>query len=308
MVGSIYLVSLAMPLKTDQAAVLPPSGVWADYVTLIKPRVNLLVLVTTVIGFHLGSLGRTDLALLFNTVVGTFLVASGAAAFNQLLERDVDGRMRRTVLRPLPDGRIGGAEAFWFATALSAVGLAQLWFGANWLAALIAAATLVSYALIYTPLKRVTSLATIIGAVPGALPPVIGWAAARQNLSLEAWVLFAIVFFWQMPHVLAISWLYREDYERGGIRVLPVEDPDGRSTGFQMVNYAAALVPVSLLPTAFGIAGQVYFVGALILGIAALWLAIRFARQRTPERARQLFYASLIYLPVLWVLMLANRA
>ncbi len=297
-----------MSHKTEEAAVLPTSRAWADYVTLSKPRVNLLVLVTTVIGFHLGNLGGTDLALLFNTVVGTFLVASGAAAFNQVLEREVDRRMRRTALRPLPDGRISTAEAFWFATALSAIGLAQLWFGANWLAALVAAATLVSYSLIYTPLKKVTSLATIVGAVPGALPPVIGWAAARQTLSIEAWVLFAIVFFWQMPHVLAISWLYREDYERGGIRVLPVEDPDGRSTAFQMVNYAAALVPVSLLPTAFGIAGRVYFIGALVLGLAALWLAIRFARQRTTERARQLFYASLIYLPVLWVLMLANRA
>ena len=219
-----------MSTKSDQTAVLPTSRAWADYVTLIKPRVNLLVLVTTVIGFHLGNLGGTDLPLLFNTVVGTFLVASGAAAFNQVLERDVDARMRRTMQRPLPDGRIGSAEAFWFATALSAIGLAQLWFGANPLAALVAVATLVSYALIYTPLKKVTSLATVVGAVPGALPPVIGWAAARDTLSIEAWVLFAIVFFWQMPHVLAISWLYRDDYERGGIRVLPVEEPDGRST------------------------------------------------------------------------------
>ena len=296
-----------MSSNSDRAAVLSTSAL-TDYVTLIKPRVNLLVLVTTVIGFHLGNLGGTDLALLFNTVAGTFLVASGAAAFNQVLERDVDGRMRRTLQRPLPDGRISSTDALWFATALSAVGLAQLWFGANGLAALVAAATLVSYALIYTPLKRVTSLATIVGAVPGALPPVIGWAAARGTLSIEAWVLFAIVFFWQMPHVLAISWLYRDDYERGGIRVLPVEDPDGRSTAFQMVNYAAALVPVSLLPTAFGIAGRVYFVGALVLGVAALWLAVRFARHHSPERARQLFYASLIYLPVLWILMLANRA
>jgi protoheme IX farnesyltransferase len=166
----------------------------------------------------------------------------------------------------------------------------------------------VSYALIYTPLKKVTSLATVVGAVPGALPPVIGWAAARGALSIEAWVLFAIVFFWQMPHVLAISWLYRDDYERGGIRVLPVEDPDGRSTAFQIVSYAAALVPVSLLPAAFGMAGRVYLVGAIVLGVAALALAVRFAQQHTPERARQLFYASLIYLPVLWVLMLANRA
>ena len=296
-----------MSPNTDQTAALPTSRAWADYVTLIKPRVNLLVLVTTVIGFHLGNLGGTDLALLFNTVVGTFLVASGAAAFNQLLERDVDAKMRRTMQRPLPDGRIGSVEAFWFATALSAIGLAQLWLGANHLAALVAVATLVSYALIYTPLKKVTSLATVVGAVPGALPPVIGWAAARGTLSIEAWVLFGIVFFWQMPHVLAISWLYREDYERGGIRVLPVEDPDGRSTAFQMVSYAAALVPVSLLPTAVGMAGRVYFAGALVLGIAALALAVRFAQQHTPERARQLFYASLIYLPVLWVLMLANR-
>ena len=295
-----------MSTKSDQTAVLLTSA-WADYVTLIKPRVNLLVLVTTVIGFHLGNLGSTDLGLLFNTVVGTFLVASGAAAFNQVLERDVDGRMRRTMQRPLPDGRIGSAEAFWFATALSAIGLAQLWFGANRLAALVAVATLVSYALIYTPLKKVTSLATVVGAVPGALPPVIGWAAARNTLSIEAWVLFAIVFFWQMPHVLAISWLYRDDYERGGIRVLPVEEPDGRSTASQIVTYAAALVPVSLLPTVIGIAGSIYFAGAVVLGLAALALAVRFALERTPEHARQLFYGSLIYLPVLWVLMLADR-
>ncbi len=297
-----------MSQESEQTAVLPTGRAWADFVTLTKPRVNLLVLVTTVIGFHLGNLGGTDLALLFHTVVGTFLVACGAAAFNQILERDVDARMRRTMLRPLPDGRLSSVEAFWFATALSAIGVAQLWFGANWLAAMVAVVTLVSYALIYTPLKKITSLATIVGAVPGALPPVIGWAAARETLSIEAWVLFAIVFLWQMPHVLAISWIYREDYERGGIRVLPVGDPDGRSTAFQMVNYAAALVPVSLLPTAVGISGRVYFAGAIVLGVAGLALAVRFAQQRTPQRARLVFYGSLIYLPLLWVLMLANRA
>jgi protoheme IX farnesyltransferase len=167
--------------------------------------------------------------------------------------------------------------------------------------------TLASYALVYTPLKRVTSLATIIGAVPGALPPVIGWAASRGSVGLEAWVLFAIVFVWQMPHVLAVSWLYREDYARGGIRVLPVEDPNGRSTAFQMVNYAAALVPVSLMPTVVGIAGRTYLAGAIILSIALLAMTIRFARNRTPEGARRLFAASLVYLPVLWVLMLADR-
>jgi protoheme IX farnesyltransferase len=296
-----------MSPSSEQAAVAPATRQWADFVTLTKPRVNLLVLVTTVIGFHLGNRTGADLALLFHTVVGTFLVASGAAAFNQVLERDVDGRMRRTMQRPLPDGRVGSREATVFAAALSVGGVLQLWLGANGLAALVAVATIVSYALVYTPLKRVTSLATVVGAVPGALPPVIGWAAARGELSFEAWVLFAIVFFWQMPHVLAVSWLYREDYARGGIRVLPVEEPDGRSTGQQVVNYAAALIPVSLLPTVVGLAGRVYFVGAVVLGILALALAVRFAQQRTPERARQLFYASLVYLPVLWVLMLANR-
>ena len=283
------------------------SRVWADYVTLTKPRVNLLVLVTTTIGFHLGSAGRTDLALLFHTVVGTYLVASGAAAFNQVLERDVDALMRRTMTRPLPGGRLSTKDAILFAAALSVAGIVELWLGANWLAAAVAMVTLASYALVYTPLKRVTSLATVIGAVPGALPPVIGWAASRGSIGLEAWVLFAIVFFWQMPHVLAVSWLYREDYARGGIRVLPVEDPDGRSTAFQMVNYAAALVPVSLMPTVVGISGRVYLGGAIVLGVALLALAIRFGRNRTPEGARRLFAASLVYLPVLWVLMLADR-
>jgi heme o synthase len=265
------------------------------------------VLVTTTIGFHLGNLGRTDLALLFHTVVGTFLVASGAAAFNQVLERDVDARMRRTMARPLPSGRVSATDATLFAAALSLTGILQLGFGANWLAATLATITLASYALVYTPLKRVTSLATIIGAVPGALPPVIGWAASRGSIGVEAWVLFAIVFFWQMPHVLAVSWLYREDYARGGIRVLPVEDPNGRSTAFQMVNYAAALVPISLLPTVVGIAGRAYLAGAIVLGVALLAMTIRFARNRTPEGARRLFGASLVYLPILWVLMLADR-
>ena len=295
-------------LISKAAVATSNSRAWADFVTLTKPRVNLLVLVTTIIGFHLGNAGGgVDYALLFNTVVGTFLVAGGAAAFNQVLERDVDAKMSRTMGRPLPDGRLGAREAAWFAAALSVTGLLQIGFGANWLAAGIAAATLGSYALVYTPLKRVTSLATVIGAVPGALPPMIGWAASRGSLSLEAWVLFAIVFFWQMPHVLAISWMYREDYERGGVRVLPVGDPDGRSTAFQMVNYSAALIPASLLPTIVGLAGRAYFAGAILLGLGMLALAIGFAQDRTPIRARRLFLASLVYLPLLWVLMLANR-
>ena len=288
-------------------AVVRPSP-WSDFFALTKPRVNLLVLVTAVVGFHLGNTAGTSHALLVHTVLGTFLVASGAAVFNQVLERETDSRMRRTRSRPLPDGRLGLGEASLFATALSVIGLLELGFGANWLAAGVAAVTLVSYVLVYTPLKRVTSLATIVGAVPGALPPVIGWAAARGSLTVEAGVLFAIVFFWQLPHVLAIAWMFREDYERGAVRVLPVEEPDGRSTSLQIVNYAAALVPVSLLPTVVGLAGRVYFVGALALGIGVLLLAIRFARGRSGAHAKQLFYGSLAYLPVLWVLMLADRA
>jgi protoheme IX farnesyltransferase len=295
-------------LNSGPAAVLSRSQPrpWSDFVTLTKPRVNLLVLVTATIGFHLGNRGGTDFALLFHTVCGTFLVASGAAVFNQVLERDVDALMHRTRMRPLPDGRVGALEAALFGALLSAAGLLELGFGANWLAAAVAAATLGSYSLIYTPLKRVTSLSTIVGAVPGALPPVIGWAAARGALTIEAWVLFAIVFFWQMPHVLAVSWMYRDDYERGGIRVLPVVDPHGRSTAFQMVNYAAALIPVSLLPTVIGLAGRVYFAGAVVLGLGLLLLAVRFARLHTLQTARHLFYGSLVYLPILWVLLLAN--
>lgn len=300
------------PAETGATVPLPAAEgrvrVVNDFLTLTKPRVNLLVLATTLIGFYLGSFGTIDVGLLVHTVVGTTLVAAGAAAFNQVLERDIDRLMRRTQSRPLPAGRLGISEAGWFALALSLVGLVELLVGANALAAGVAFVTIASYALVYTPLKTRTSLATVVGAVPGALPPMIGWAAATRTLSIEAWVLFSIVFFWQMPHVLAISWMYREDYERGGIRVLPVEEPDGASTSRQAVTYAAALIPVSLLPTIVGLSGGFYFGAAAVLGAAQLVLAIQFARQRSRERARRLFFASLVYLPVLWGLLVVDRA
>jgi heme o synthase len=278
-----------------------------DFLSLTKPRVNLLVIMTTLIGFHLGAAGSLDPWLLVHTLVGTALVASGAAAFNQVLERDTDRLMRRTRLRPLPDGRLGLLEAGSFALTLSVAGLVELAIGANLLAAAVAFTTLASYALIYTPLKKITSLSTVIGAVPGALPPMIGWAAATGSLTIDAWTLFSIVFFWQMPHVLAVSWMYREDYERAGIRVLPVIEPDGASTARQSVTYAAALIPVSLLPTLIGLAGGVYFAIALVLGVTLLLLCVDFARNRSRGRARRLFLASLLYLPVLWFLLVANR-
>jgi protoheme IX farnesyltransferase len=299
----------AAPVEGSAPVAVPGAhrGAYVDFLALTKPRVNVLVLITTLIGFHLGTSGAIDLLLLVHTVMGTALVAGGAAALNQVLERDSDRLMRRTQARPLPAGRLSMSEAGSFGLALAVIGLAQLALGANRLAALVAFATIASYALVYTPLKRRTSLATVIGAVPGALPPVIGWAGASGSLSIEAWVLFAIVFVWQMPHVLAISWMYREDYERGGIRVLPVEEPDGASTSRQTVSYAAVLIPVTLLPTAVGLAGGLYLAGALVLGVALLALAIAFARERTAAHARRLFVASLLYLPVLWVLMLADR-
>ena len=278
----------------------------ADFLALTKPRLNFLVVATTLAGYYLGA-SEFDPATLLHTVVGTALVAGGAAAFNEIIERDTDGLMRRTRTRPLPDHRMSVATATWFALAISILGLLQLALGANRLAAGVAFATLASYALIYTPLKSRTALSTLVGGVPGALPPMIGWAAARGNLSLEAWVLFGIVFMWQMPHFLAIAWLCREDYARAGLPMLPVVEPDGRSTGQQAVLYAAVLLPISLLPTLIGLAGRVYFVGAAVMGVAFLALAVRFAQDRNNSTARRLFLGSISYLPLLWGLMLGNH-
>lgn len=278
----------------------------ADFVALTKPRLNFLVIVTTAAGYYLGS-ASFDPSLLFHTIVGTALVAGGAAAFNEIFERDTDALMRRTRTRPLPDGRMSTATAVWFALVVSAVGLLQLALGANLLAAGVALATLTSYALVYTPLKRRTSLSTLVGGIPGGLPPMIGWAAATGTLSLGSWVLFAIVFLWQMPHFLAIAWLCREDYARAGLPMLPVVEPDGRSTSQQVVLYATVLVPVSLTPMLIGLAGRVYFVGAAVLGLAFLALAVQFARRRNNETARRLFLGSISYLPLLWGLLLGNH-
>ena len=278
----------------------------ADFLALTKPRLNLLVVATTLAGYYLGA-ERFDPGLLTSTVVGTALVAGGATAFNQIFERNTDALMRRTRTRPLPGGRMRVVTAVWFALALSLGGLALLAVGANRLAAGVAAATLLSYALVYTPLKSKTSLSTLVGGVPGGLPAMIGWAAATNTLSAEAWVLFAIVFLWQMPHFLAIAWLCREDYARAGLPMLPVVEPDGRSTGRQVVLYASVLVPVSLAPTLVGLAGRVYFGGALILGLIFLGFAVQFARQRTNDTARRLFLGSISYLPLLWGLMLGNH-
>ena len=251
--------------------------------------------------------GGADAAVVLATVLGTALVASGASAFNQVIERDSDLLMRRTRLRPVPDGRLQPREGWVFASVLSLGGLIVLAAGANTLSAAVALATLLSYAAVYTPLKRRTSFATVIGAVPGALPPVIGWAAATNTLSRGGWVLFGILFLWQLPHFLAIAWMYREDYARAGFPMLPVIEPDGHSTGLQAVIYTAALLPLSLAPTLVGMAGPSYFAGAFALTLIFLGLSIQFARTRAVPDARRLFFGSIIYLPLLWILMIAAR-
>lgn len=279
----------------------------ADFVTLTKPRLNFLVLITTLGGMYIAAPDGVALPVLFHALVGTALVAGGAAALNQVWERDTDGLMRRTRRRPIPGGRLRAVDGAWFGTLLSAAGLIELTWKVNPLASAVAAATLVSYVFVYTPLKTRTSLSTLIGAVPGALPPVIGWAAATGTISIGAIVLFGIVFFWQMPHFLAIAWLYRDDYRQARIPLLPVLEPDGRRTGQQALLYAAALWPVSLLPAAIGLADVPYSVLATLLGAGLIALSAMFARERTILSARRLFLYSIIYLPLLWTALVLDR-
>ena len=279
----------------------------ADYVTLTKPRLNFLVLLTTAAAYSLGSRPNAVLADLAHTLAGTFLVAAGASALNQVWERNTDRLMRRTRLRPLADMRLSPTEGTVFGLVLTVAGLADLAFFVNLLSSAVALLTAASYLLFYTPLKLRTSLSTIVGAVPGALPAVIGWAAATNTLSIEGWVLFGIVFMWQMPHFLAIAWLYRDDYARAGMPLLPVIEPDGRSTGRQAVLYTAALIPVSMLPTGVGLATAWYLAGALSLGAVLMVLSLEFSSRRTIDTARRLFFGSILYLPILWALLVFDH-
>ena len=290
------------------AAALPQTHARSrDFVALAKPRLNLLVVASTLVGYAMAPGVPLGVLAVCGLLLGTGLVAGGASAFNQVLERDLDALMRRTRARPLPDQRLQPLEGMLFGTALTIAGLLLIVASSNVLAATVALATLLSYAVVYTPLKRRTSFATVIGAIPGALPPIIGWAAVEGSLPAQSWTLFGIMFLWQLPHFLAIAWMYREDYARAGYPMLPVIEPDGRSTGRQAAVYAAALVPVSLAPTLMRMTGEVYFAGALVLGLAFLWLTIRFARTRSVADARRVFFGSIVYLPLLWILMIANR-
>jgi protoheme IX farnesyltransferase len=294
-------------LKTGAVAIPADRSRSSDFIALAKPRLNMLVVASSLAGYVMGGGDMSNAMIVVLTVLGTALVAGGASGFNQVIERQPDSLMRRTRLRPVPDGRLQPGESLLFATALCASGLLILGVGVNTLSAGVALVTLVTFTLVYTPLKRRSSFATVVGAIPGALPPVIGWAAARGALSEGGWVLFAIVFLWQLPHFLAIAWIYREDYARAGFQMLPVIEPDGRSTGRQAMYYCAALLPVSLAPTLIGLATTAYFVAALVLGLLFLGLTLRFARTRAIPDARRLFFGSIVYLPVLWLLMIVFR-
>ena len=279
----------------------------ADYIELAKPRIVLMVLVTAFVGFYVGSDTVPDYLRLVQMLLGTALAAAGTLALNQVLERDTDAKMERTRHRPLPDGRLQTREALWFGLLLTLAGLVYLLLAVNFLSAAVTALIAVSYLLWYTPMKLRSSLCVLVGAVPGALPPVIGWVAATGSLDVGAWVLFAIMFLWQVPHTLAIGRLYRTDYARAGIQFLPVIDLDGESTNRQIISHTAALLAVSLLPTLLGLAGPVYFIVAFILGVGFLLSGVRLALESTLPRARKLLFASLIYLPVLLLVMALDR-
>jgi len=277
------------------------------YVTLTKPDVSLLVLMTTAAGFYMGARGPVDWIHLAHAVFGTMLIAGGTAALNHYVERESDRYMRRTAGRPLPTGQIRPGEALTFGVGLAAAGAADLWVGSGPLACLLGVATCLSYLLAYTPLKKKTIWATFIGAFPGAIPPLIGWAAAAGTLDRGAWLLFAILFFWQFPHFHAISWIYREDYARAGIKMLPVVDRDGSRTFRQIIVTSGILVGVSLLPSIVGLAGVTYFFGALVVSTALVQVCLWAASAKTNVRAKWLMHATVLHIPLLLGLMMLDK-
>jgi protoheme IX farnesyltransferase len=293
----------AMAIATPRRS----AAAMGDYVALTKPRLNFLVVATSAAGYYLGAAAPLDAAAMTAAVTGTALVAGGAAVLNQLYERDTDALMRRTRMRPIPAGRVIPADAGIFGAVLSAAGLALLAARTNWLAAALALATLIVYLAVYTPMKRRTPAATLVGAVPGALPALIGWTASHGSIAIGGTALFAIVFLWQIPHFMAIAWLYRDDYAKAGFPMLPVVEPNGVRAGRHALAYAAALLPVALVPSFTGLAGSVYLVAATLLGIALLVLAVRFWRERSDTSARALFFGSIIYLPLIWIVLVADK-
>lgn len=278
-----------------------------DYIQLTKPRITWLILMSTGVGYFFGAMDGWTWSVLLHTLLGTAFIASGTAALNQWWEREADKKMVRTQNRPLPAERLHPTRALIFAIVLSAIGFAELSLGANPLTGLLGLFTLASYLFVYTPLKQRTPHATTIGAIPGAMPPLIGYAAAHGTLTAQGWALFAILFLWQFPHFYAIAWMYKDDYSKAGIRMLPVVDPSGDSTVRQILFYSLALVPISLLPRYLGMSGNVYLVGALILGAIYFYSGVLVARELNRAQARRVLLTSIVYLPVLYGLMMADR-
>ncbi|HEX2711593.1 MAG TPA: heme o synthase [Candidatus Acidoferrales bacterium] len=290
-----------------RAVTVPAVSRPAAYLALTKPDVSFLVVLTTAAGFYMGARGPLDLGRLAGTVLGTTLVAAGTSALNHYIERATDAKMRRTASRPLPSGQLQPPEALRFGLGLVAGGTLYLALAVGAMASLLGLATCISYLGAYTPLKKRTTLATLVGAFPGAVPPLIGWAAARGSLSLNAWILYAIMFLWQFPHFMAIAWMYREDYARAGIRMLPVVDRSGIATFRQILLTAVALVPISLLPVIVGLAGVRYLFGALVLGLALIQICLWAARSKANLRAKWLMHATVLHLPLLLGLMMFDK-
>ncbi|HEY0378684.1 MAG TPA: heme o synthase [Pyrinomonadaceae bacterium] len=312
MKSEVLIKSVAIELNPGGVAESrAPELTWREralaYVELTKPRITFLIVLTSAAGFCLGARGGVDYVRFAHAMVGIALLSSGIATLNQYMERDLDALMRRTMTRPLPAGKLSAFEALLFGAGLTLLSEVYLAVLVNPLTALFGLGVVVGYLFMYTPLKTRTTLSTVVGAFPGAMPPLMGWTAATGEVTAGAWVLFSILFLWQFPHFLAIAWMYREDYGRAGIRMLPVVEPEGRVTGQQIVAYTLMLVPVSLLPTALGISGRVYLYGAAALGLLFLFSSISAALSKSRQQARRLLLASVLYLPLLFGLMVLNQ-
>jgi heme o synthase len=279
----------------------------AAYVELTKPRIAFMLVLTSAAGFYLGSNGNFDWVLFVHSMVGIALLAFGVATLNQFIERNIDGLMQRTARRPLPSGKLSATEALVFGVALCLIAESYLLFLVNPLTAILGLIVIVGYVLLYTPLKTRTSASTAIGALPGAMPPLMGWTSADNEITLAAWVLFAMLFLWQFPHFLAIAWMYREQYAKAGILMLPVVEPTGKITARQIVIFTVLLLPVSLAPFFIGLAGWIYLVGASVLGLWFLYSSVRAARAKSVPQARKLLLVSVLYLPLIFALMVFNH-
>jgi protoheme IX farnesyltransferase len=281
--------------------------VFQEYLKLTKPRITLLILISTAVGYCFGIGSHLNAFTLLNALLGTTLMAAGAATLNQWYERNIDSKMNRTRTRPIPAGTIEAHHALYFGTALSILGAMDLWSFTNMLAAALGLITSFAYLFVYTPLKQKTSICTTIGAVPGAIPPLIGFAAASGHLNLQAWVLFGILFLWQFPHFHAIAWMYREDYARGDIKMLAATHPDGKALSRQIIVTLLLLIPITLAPAFVHMAGEVYFIAALLLGIGFLYFGVQICIERSYARARRLLLASVIYMPVLFAFLVFDN-